>query len=119
MSTRESRPTGAAPESSTKTTTDMITVPTDCCRDMASEVVRECTAALVDLKAAADRLYGLSGVQEGDTYTLATDDPSDEPRDAYADALAASCEVDDLIVELRTRVRRVAWLHDLDHGRTR
>jgi hypothetical protein len=119
MSTRESRPTGAAPESSTKTTTDMITVPTDCCRETTAEVVREVTAALADLKAATDRLWGLCAVQEGDTYTLATDDPSDEPRDAYVDAPAASCEVDDLIVELRTRVRRVAWLHDLDHSRTR
>ena len=98
--TRESRPTGAAPEIPAKASTDTITVPNACCANTVAEILREVAAGLSGIKSSAEMLA--SGVA-----------PDDD------DAVMAEMMLNEEIETLLDRVRRVAWLHDLDHGRTR
>jgi hypothetical protein len=95
MSTQESRPTGAAPEIPAKASTDSVN-PGACCRDTVAEIIREVAAGLVGIKFTAETLAA-----SGD------------------DEIMAEMMLDEEVETLLDRVRRLAWLHDLDHGRTR
>jgi hypothetical protein len=119
MTGRESRPTMGAAPLVIAATAPSRTQPTDCCRDTAAEVVREVTAALATIKASAIELTSFAPLLDGFTYTRPEDDPDDEPRNAYDEAIVAALMLDSDVDSLLERVRRVAWLHDLDHGRTR
>jgi hypothetical protein len=83
---------------------------------MAAEIVREVNAALAGIKAAGDVLAAFASMLDGVTYTQPEDDPDDEPRNAYDEASMAAMMLGSEVDELLDRVRRVAWLHDLDHS---